>query len=278
MKSEFLKSLREKKTVIGAIHFSPSPGFSGFDSKERALQRAQNDLDALVDGGVDSVIFENNYDLPHKIKVGPETSAFMTYVISHLMFKSPILFGVSVLWNDYETAFAIAKVTGASFVRIPAFVDSVETDYGVALAVAGDAVTYREKVGADVAILADVQVKHASMVDKNKTLSQSILEAKEKGADGIIITGKWTGDAPITSDLKIARELVDIPVFVGSGADKSNITQLFKYAHGVIVSTSLKEGNTSSQLKNPNLKSFEQRVSVGKVKDFMESVTRIKNL
>jgi len=200
MKNIILDCIKQKKTVIGAIHFSPSPGYKQFDSIQKALKRAQFDLDTLIDGGIDAVIFENNYDVPHKTYVKHETTAFMTYLISKLTFKRNIPFGISVLWNDYRAALSIAKVTGADFIRIPAFVDAVITSYGVVEPVAEKARVFRKLIDAEnVSIFADVHVKHAEMVNKNKTLKQSILQATKQGADGIIITGKWTGNAPIST-------------------------------------------------------------------------------
>ncbi|KKR71896.1 MAG: hypothetical protein UU81_C0014G0005 [Microgenomates group bacterium GW2011_GWC1_41_8] len=273
MKNIILDCIKQKKTVIGAIHFSPSPGYKQFDSIQKALKRAQFDLDTLIDGGIDAVIFENNYDVPHKTYVKHETTAFMTYLISKLTFKRNIPFGISVLWNDYRAALSIAKVTGADFIRIPAFVDAVITSYGVVEPVAEKARVFRKLIDAEnVSIFADVHVKHAEMVNKNKTLKQSILQATKQGADGIIITGKWTGNAPITEDLSLAQNATYLPIVVGSGADTDNINQLFQSADAAIVSTSFKSGERHKNKSNPNLKSFEQRMDRNTIAEFMKKV------
>ncbi len=273
MRNHILELLKKKKIVVGALHFSPSPGFDGFDSTKNAFKRARADYDALIEGGVDAIIVENNYDLPHRIEVGSETVAFMTKLTSELIQRKQFSLGISVLWNDYRAALAIAKVINAQFIRVPAFVDSVKTSYGVAKAVGDRVKIYRHLIGADkVAIFADVHVKHAEMLDKSKTLEQSIHEAEKAGADGIIITGKWTGDAPILDDLIRAKKTTRLPILVGSGSTTENVSSLLKYADGLIVSTSLKTGSLTNQKNNPNLKSFEQRISRKKTMKLMKQV------
>ncbi len=71
-----------KKTnniVIGAIHFPPLLGYPDFPGLDVCLKNAIDDLRAFEKGGVDGVIIENNYDIPHKEKVselkGPNEQA-----------------------------------------------------------------------------------------------------------------------------------------------------------------------------------------------------------
>ena len=117
--------------IIGALHFNPLPGFEGFTSLVEIYKKAEIDCENFVNGGIKSIIIENNYDLPHKINVGAETVASMTWLGAKLKQRFPkITFGVSVLWNDYRAAFSIAKAINAKFIRIPVFVDSVITDFG----------------------------------------------------------------------------------------------------------------------------------------------------
>lgn len=247
----------------------PLPGYQGFSTIDNVLNSALQDLISLEQGGVDGIIVENNYDIPHKKKVGTETVAAMTFLTLELSKRTKLPLGVSVLWNDYEAAFSIAKVCRAKFIRIPAFVDDVITDYGRMNAVANESLKYRKKIKADdIAIFADVQVKHSEMVDKNKSLETSIKQAKKYKADAIIITGKWTGDAPNLSKLKKAKKSAEeLPILIGSGTTKRNITELKKICDGVIIGTALKEGQI--QKGETNLKKYSQRISAKKTQEFV---------
>src|SRR6266568_1492996 len=69
-----------KRPIIGMIHFMPLLGYPGYSDISLILNNALKDLEALEAGGVDGIMFENNYDIPHKIFVGPETVACMNYL------------------------------------------------------------------------------------------------------------------------------------------------------------------------------------------------------
>lgn len=264
------------KFVIGALHFMPLEGYNGFSSYDEVLQKALLDLRAFEEGGVDGVIVENNYDLPHQIKETPAAIEMMRRLTLELSKSTHLPLAVSVLWNDFESALSIASESKALAVRVPVFVDSVSTAFGTIIANPVAVKTSQEKCGSKVAIWADIHVKHATMLDPAKTLEKSAIEAKQKGADAIIITGKWTGDAPILNDLMIARKTVgkDFPIIVGSGADQENISTLLDIADGVIVSTALKEGEVKTAAEERNLKPYDAKMSVSKIKSFMNEVNK----
>ncbi len=267
---DIFNSVRNKP-IIGALHFSPLIGYKGFKSMEDVLDMALKDAAAFENGGADSIIIENNYDIPHKIHVGPETVSAMTYLGAEIKRRTKLPLGVSVLWNDYKSAFAIAVALGAKFIRVPVFVDSVKTDFGTVIADPEDVLRTRSDFGADkVQIFADIQVKHATIL-KSRSVSESAIDAERKGADAIVITGEWTGDAPDMSDLKEARGCVKIPIVIGSGLSYNNAKTLFEYADVAIVSTSVKEGRIVEGERN--LKPYNSRVSVKKVRALVDAVS-----
>ena len=266
------KIFKTKNPVIGMVHFPPLLDYKDFPGIEVCLEKSLKDAKTLQKGGVDGIMFENNYDTPHKIFVGPEIASSMTFLISEIKKHISLPIGINVLWNDYKTALSIAKICGAKFIRVPVFVDSVQTDYGKVLAEPEKVILFREQIGAsDIALFTDIHVKHAKMLEE-KTISYSAKEAIERGSDAIIITGKWTGDAPNVSDLEETRKAVgkSFPILIGSGATKDNIDILLKYADCVIVGTSLKTGSISQ--KEINLKSWQEIIDLEKTKEFVKKV------
>jgi membrane complex biogenesis BtpA family protein len=165
----------------------------------------------------------------------------------------------------------IAKNIGAQFIRVPVFVDSVKTDYGDIFANPEAVLEYRKEINAEnVAIFSDIHVKHAELLDK-KTIEESAVQAMKKGSDALIVTGKWTGDAPDLKDLVAVRKAAkDFPILVGSGVDENNIKKLFEFANGAIVGTSLKKG--SVQQNEVNVKTWMQRIDENKVVKLIEKV------
>jgi predicted TIM-barrel enzyme len=56
-----------KKPVISMLHLMALPGDPGFDAQggmRTVIDRARRELDALQDGGVDAVMFSNEFSLP----------------------------------------------------------------------------------------------------------------------------------------------------------------------------------------------------------------------
>ena len=265
-------ALKNKNYVIGALHFLPTVGYNDFTNYKLILNRALEDLKSFEKGGVDAVIVENNYNLPHTIKENEKSIKMILKLTQEIVLAAKIPIGVSILWNDYEAAFKIAKEARAKFIRVPVLIDDVKTAFGEIIANSHDVIETRKQLNVeDILIYADIQVKHAEMLDKEKSLAQSAIEAKEKYADGVIITGKWTGDAPMIDHLNEVKKAVgeDFPIIIGSGADSKNISKLFQVADQAIVSTSLKDGDKKSREEEKKLKSFDSRISVQKVKEFM---------
>ena len=261
------KKIGKEKVTIAALHLLPTKGFAGFTSRSDVVNALRSDLNAVQEVGFDSVIIENNYDLPHKIILEPHTVLFIREVIAEVLDEIKVPFGLSILWNDYKTAFSLGKDLGADFIRIPVFVDKVKTDFGIVEPIAEEAIAYRKKIGAEnIEIFADVHVKHAEILNK-ETIAESGENAMRLGADGLIVTGRWTADSPNLEDM---RALTDFPLIIGSGATTENIKQLMQYADSVIVGTSLKAGANSRSERN--VKSFQQRVDKKLAEDFLCSI------
>lgn len=258
--------------IIGVIHLSPLIGYNGFDGIGNVLQRALLDLEAFERGGIHGIIVENNYDVPHKIIVEPETTTMMMFIITKISERTRLPLGVSVLWNDYRSALTIAKAVSAQFIRIPVFVDQVRTDFGDITGNPVEVLVYRKTIGAeDIALFTDIQVKHAELLEK-KQLSVSAQQAVVGGSDAVIVTGEWTGHAPALDRLEMVRETVgDFPILVGSGATKENIKSFLQVADGVIASTSLKTGLALSPNEERNIKSFQERIDLEKVREFVSA-------
>lgn len=253
--------------IIGALHFPPLPGYPDYPGFDIALKNALEDLKNFEEGGVDAIFIENNYDIPHTEHITLEAKNAMIELGNAIKEKTALPLGVSVLWNDYASAFEIARAIGGKFIRVPVFVDDVKTNYGIMNAQANNVTLFQKEHGMeDIQIYADIHVKHAEILSA-LTIEESARLAIEKGADALIVTGKWTGDAPQVDDLKKVREAVgEFPILCGSGVDAINVKTLFAYANGAIVSTSVKEGKNGDHI---NVKEYEARISGEKVKELV---------
>lgn len=262
---------KNKNIVIGAIHLPPLLGYPKFPGFDAALKNALSDLEAFEKGGVDGIIFENNYDIPHKIFVDTPIISSMTFLGEKLRKVTRLPMGISVLWNDYRAALSIAKTLNLQFIRIPVFVDKVQTNYGMVEGEPKKVIEFRKSIGSEnVALFTDIHVKHAKRLSKYTLVNSAELAIQNK-SDALIITGKWTGDAPNTEEIKTLRKGIGVfPILVGSGMDESNVKTLFRFANGAIVSTSLKRGTKKSG--EVNVKTYQARIDVGKVKNMVRKL------
>ena len=58
-----------KKPIITMLHLDPLPGDPRFhhgDYMDRVVEHARADLHALQDGGVDGIMFSNEFSLPYE--------------------------------------------------------------------------------------------------------------------------------------------------------------------------------------------------------------------
>jgi len=261
--SLFREIFPNPKAIIGMIALPPLPGYPEFVSMDAVIDRALGDLETLQRGGVDGVCVENDYDRPHQLIVGPEIIASFTRVAHEISLHASIPVGLEVLLNDWRASLAIAKVVNARFVRLDFFVDRARIQAGVIEPEPDAVIAYRKQIRAEgVALLTDVQVKYSELLEPGKPLTTSVEQAISHGSDAVVVSGKITGDSPTLDDLREAREAAgDFLVLVGSGTTPQNVRDLFRYADGAIVGTSLK-----------NSMEADERIVSERVKQLMDAV------
>lgn len=259
------------KAVIGVIHSLPLPGAPSYrgQSMEEVYRYAVQEARAYAEGGVDAVIVENASDLPFlkPDDISHETVTAMAVMTSRVREAVSLPVGISCLADGVVPALAIAKASGATFVRATQWVNAYIGNAGFVDARAPKAMRYRTDIAADdVHIFADVLVKHGShaIVD-DRSLAEHAHDLEWYGADAIIVTGTHTGAATPVEDVAEVKGATRLPVLVGSGANADNITTLFDHADGVIVGSAMKRGGQ-----------WWQPVDPAKVRRFMEQVPRVR--
>lgn len=240
---ELKQLFKTNNPVIGVVHLAPLPTSPRWKGKlNEVIARAEQEATALAAGGVDGIIIENFFDAPFvKDCVDPATVSAMTLIVDRLKGMVMLPIGINVLRNDARSAMAIATCTDVQFIRVNVLTGIMATDQGLIEGKAHELLRYRRELGSKVAILADVLVKHARPLG-TPNLTVAVQDTIERGlADGIILSGWATGSPPTPEDLELASKAAgNTPVFVGSGANWENISQLMQAADGVIVASSLK--------------------------------------
>ncbi|MCB9735608.1 MAG: BtpA/SgcQ family protein [Deltaproteobacteria bacterium] len=243
--SRFLPGRAGVGTLIGMVHLGPV--LDGATRLADVVARAIADAEALAEAGFDAICAENFGDAPfYPGRVPAHTVAGMTralLAVRAVTERAGIPLGVNVLRNDCDTALAIAAAVDAAFVRVNVHTGAMVTDQGLIEGRAHETVRWRDRMAPDVAIYADVQVKHAAPLAP-RPLDEEAREVFGRGrADALIVSGARTGGKTDVARLEAVRAAVpEAPILVGSGATPDDVKALLRVADGVIVGSWLKEG------------------------------------
>ena len=91
-------------------------------------------------------------------------------------------------------------------------------------------------------------------------------QSQDAGADALIVTGAATGAATPLDAVAEVKQVVNLPVLVGSGTNSDTVDQVLKIADGAIVGSSLKEGGNA-----------KNKVSYEATKAFMEKARKARS-
>jgi len=247
-KATLMAMLETTKTVIGTVHLDPLPGAPRYAGAQMSgiCEHAVRDALRYVDGGVDAVLIENDGDTPFlkPSQIGPETVAAMTAATIAVRDAVDVPVAVFCLANAVVESIAIAKASGATFVRANQWANAYVANEGFVEGAAATALRFRANVRAsEVCVLADVHVKHGShAIVADRSLEELARDVLAFDADALIVTGQRTGDAPLTDEVSAVAEVSTKPLLLGSGVTADNVASLLGTADGVIVGSSLKEG------------------------------------
>jgi len=235
-----------QKVVIGMVHLRPLPGAPVYDGEpmDDILAHALAEAARLRHGGVDGMIIENHGDIPFlkPDQLGPETAACMAVIADAVRRDSGLPIGVNVLANAAHQAIAVAKASGASFIRVNQWANAYVANEGLLDGLAGSAARYRSVLHArSVCVFADVHVKHgAHAITADRSIPELARDVEFFDADVAVATGQRTGDAAERGEIEAIATGCSLPVVVGSGATAANIGDLLSVADGVIVASSIK--------------------------------------
>lgn len=234
------------RPVIGMVHCWPMPGAPGYTGYgvETIIEHAVRDARALAEGGADGLIVENMWDIPFRAgaHLPPESIATHAVVARAVKQAVDLPLGINLVHNGGVALLAVALAAGASFIRVCMLTGAGVWEAGsIDEGCAAELLRRRKDLHAEhIKILADVDKKH-SVRFPGIDLATHIEWTRFSGADGLIVSGRMTGDAPDLAKVREARALAgDLPILIGSGATAENVAAFLEVAHGVIVGSSIK--------------------------------------
>jgi len=231
--------------LVGVIHLAPLPGSPEWvGDMDDVLKQAVRDARSLTHAGFDAMLVENFGDTPfHPDRVEPVTVAAMSHILSALRAEfTDSSLGVNVLRNDVVAALSLAAVHELEFIRVNVHVGERLTDQGRIQGRAAETLRMRRDFGLDVAILADVGVKHALPVNAEQLAFEASHAAGRGGASALIVTGMATGAGVNLKELDVVRSAApEAPIILGSGLGLATPVELMQMADGAIVGSSIRE-------------------------------------
>jgi hypothetical protein len=254
------------KPVIAMAHLPALPGTPLYDQKAGVrgiIDWVAADVQNLVRGGVDAILFCNESDRPYALKADFEAVAVMSRVVAECAPKG-LPFGVDFMW-DGKAAIAVAHATGAHFVR-EVFSGVYESDMGLWNTDAAATARYRHNIGADnVKLFYNVTPEFASHIGTRSVGMVAKSAAVSCMADAILVAGPMAGTEPQMSWVLEAKEAVGnlAPVLLNTGARLDNIHRFLPIVDGIIVGSSLKvDGYTWNKVDEVRVRTFMDAAKV----------------
>jgi len=252
------------KPIIAMCHLEPMPGDPYYDSSggmSKVVELARIDLHALQDGGVDGVMFSNEFSMPYLTKVRPETVAAMARIIGELMSEIKVPHGVNCLW-DPIASLDLAAATGAYYLR-EIMSGVYASDFGLWNTNAGETARHRKNLDAgNVKLLYNIVPEAAAYLADRDIASIAKSTVFNHGPDALCVSGLTAGAPTDTQVLSSVKKVVgDTPVFCNTGCRKENIAAQLEVADGAVVATTFK---VDGVFRNP--------VDTKRVADFIEAV------
>ena len=245
------------RPLLGVVHLLPLPSSRGHRTMASVLDRALADARAYAAGGFDGVIVENFGDAPfHKgtrdDPAPPDAVAGLAIAAARIAAETGLPVGVNCLRNDGMAALGVAAATGARWVRVNVLAGAYVTDQGVIEGEAARLAAYRRQLGWHGLLLADHFVKHAAPLAPLDLAAGAKDVAERSGADGIVLSGRRTGEPVDLPAVVAVRAAVGaFPIWLGSGLSLASAPALWPACDGAIVGTACKHDGRVDQPVDP---------------------------
>ena len=244
--------------MIAVLPLPGSPLYDGDDQK--VIDQALADLEVYKEAGVDSILLENDHDLPYiQPPLDEKGIALMTEIVKEVRgrFNGPI--GIQMLEAANITSLEIAAEADLDYIRVEAFVFAHVGGSGIINGSAGKILRRRKELKTEhIRVFADVKKKHGShSLTIDLDIKDEIMQAEFFLADGVIVTSQFTGINPDKNDLIKAKSATKLPVLIGSGMTAENIQDYLPLADGFIVGSYFrKDGKFLEKLEPERLNKF----------------------
>lgn len=255
------------KPVIGMMHLMAMPTDPKYDKEgglDKVIDRARHDLHALQDGGIDAVLFTNEFSIPYTDNVRPVTVACMARIIGELKNEIRVPFGVNIAVDPYK-AFDLACAVDAQFIR-GTFFGAYASDDGISSVPMGEMMRHKAELHLD-----DLKLLATIVPEGAKQIAERPIEDVVRSVDfamnpdAMLVFGLTAGRPIDDSLISRSKKVTDKPVLASNGVKAATIEKTLSIADGCVVGTSLKYNG-----------SFYDAVDQERVKELMDIAKRFR--
>jgi membrane complex biogenesis BtpA family protein len=258
-----------EKPIISMLHLQPLPGDPKFkygDSMKRVVDLARKDLHAIQGGGVDGIIFSNEFSLPYQRHMSFVTPSAMARVIGELMSEIKVPFGVDCI-SDGLASIELAAAVDAAFIR-GTFSGVYVGDGGFYNNDFSDLIRRKAALGLeDLKMLYFLNPESDMNLDTRRLPDIAKSLVFKANPDALCISGSAAG-LGVDNDLleKVKSAVPETPVFANTGCRVDTIADKLKICDAAVVATTFK---FDGYLYNA--------VDIARVKAFMSKVAEFRN-
>lgn len=255
-----------EKPVIALLHLRALPGDPLFNGTvDEALNNARRELHALQNGGVDAILFSNEFSLPYQQHTDVSVVSSMARIIGELKAEIRLPYGVDVIM-DPASSVDLAAAVGASFIR-GIFTGAYVGDHGIFNTDVASVLRRKKALSLDrVKLLYFLNCESdAYMAPRNlTTIAESVIF--HCAPDVLCISGPGAGQEADSHWIASVRKCTkNTPVFANTGCNASNIYEKLKVSDGCCVGTAFKSGGLFNNYADEN-----------RVHEFMKEVFRYR--
>lgn len=253
-----------EKPVIGMCHMQAMPGDPQYDPSKGVMwvyEQARAEMLALQEGGVDAIMFSNEFSLPYLTKVEMITVASMAAIIGELKREIKIPYGVNVLW-DAAASIDLAMATGAQFVR-EIFTGVYASDFGLWNTNVGEVIRHQQAISAGhVRLLFNIVPESAVYLGGRQIVDIARSTVFNNRPDALCVSGLTAGAETSAQTLKLVKEAVpDTPVFANTGVRLDNVAEQLEVADGAVIGTAFKQdGHTWNPIDGNRVRALMDKV------------------
>ena len=255
--------LKTEKAAIGVVHLKAMPSDPLYDREkgmDYVIEAARKDLIALQNGGIDAVIFSNEFSFPYEDEPSMEVVCGMAYVIGALKNDIKVPYGANVIKNVHDSI-ALNAVIGGKIMR-GTFNGAYSSNNGIMDTHPGQLLRHRHNLGLD----DELKMVHYAIPESSMELG-----GRDKN---IVVNGILFGNLPDAIgicganagkkiDIEFMRQLrKDHPetvLFATTGVNYDTIEEIYSVADAAFIATTFKVDGK-----------FENEVDAVRVKRFMD--------